>query len=246
MKKNLKLLRTFIMVMLLCIFTVDSSIVAFAKGPVIKPLAAKLVVIDPGCQAIENNKKESVGPGAWSRESEDLVGAKGVVTDTPEYEINLKIAKKTETALKKLGYDVELTRTNNDVDMNNAERSMVANTLEADIYISIHSSANSKKESGVSVICETSDNPYNFGAYSQCRLFADTLRGCLEEKDTEVKDVIESDDLIGINWCQVPNAVIRVGNLNNSSDDEKLDDDAYQELMAEGIAAGIDSFFAQK
>ena len=75
---------------------------------------------------------------------------------------------------------------------------------------------------------------------------ADVLRGCLQEKNLDSKDVIETDDLIGINWCQVPNAVVRVGNLRNSDDDEKLEDMEYQDKVAEGIAAGIDSYFAQK
>ncbi len=245
-KKNLKLLHVFVMVMLLCIFTGASYVDVQAKGLIPKGFAAKLIVIDPGCQSIENNKKESVGPGAWTWETEDLVGAKGAQSEIPEYDLNLTIAKKTEAALKKLGYTVELTRNTNDVDMNNAERSMIANTMEADLYLSIHSSGDNKKDSGIFVLCESVDNPYNYGAYSQCRLLADTLRGCLQEKNLDSKDVIETDELIGINWCQVPNAVVRVGNLRNSQDEEKLGDSEYQEKVAEGIAAGIDSYFAQK
>lgn len=245
-KKNFNLLCSFVMVMLLCIFTGAGSIDVQAKGFAPKVFASKLVVIDPGCQSIENNKKESVGPGAWSWETEDLVGAKGVNSETPEYDLNLTIAKKTEAALKKLGYKVELTRTTNDVDMNNAERSMIANTMDADLYLSIHASGENKKDSGIFVLCESADNPYNYGTYSQCRLLADVLRGCLQEKNLDSKDVIETDDLIGINWCQVPNAVVRVGNLKNSDDEEKLEDSEYQDKVAEGIAAGIDSYFAQK
>lgn len=246
-KKNLRIMRSLVMVMLLFISLGANSVCAEAKSPENNDGVAKLVVLDPGCQSIENDKKESVGPGAWSWEAENLVGAKGSTTENNEYDLNLKIALKTEAVLKKLGYRVELTRTSNDVDMTNAERSMLANSIDADLYISIHSSADNKKDSGVAIICETSDNPYNYGGYSQCRLLADALRGCLEEKTADAnKDVIETDESIGINWCQVPNAIVRVGNIKNDSDDEKLNDSDYQVKLADGIAAGVDSYFAQK
>ncbi|SDB21337.1 N-acetylmuramoyl-L-alanine amidase [Pseudobutyrivibrio sp. YE44] len=246
MKKNLKAIRAMGMVMLLFITFVVTGITAEAKGAD-SAAGQKLVVINPGCQAVDSAEKESIGPGAWTWVADDMVGAEGVLTGNREYDINLKIAVKTAQQLKDMGYKVELVRTYNDVDINNMERAMVANTMVADIYVSIYSSGDNKKEEGVKVTCETKDNPYNFSGYNECRLLADTIVGSLGSKIDGIKtSVVESDDVMGINWCKSPNAIVRVGNLKNEADDEKLATEEYQQTLAEGIAAGVDSYFTQK
>ena len=243
MKRNsIKKITTFGMVALLCFSVAVPKITAEAKAE-----KSKLVVIDPGCQTVDSKDKESVGPGAWNRVVDDMVGAKGVKTENAEYDINLQVALKTQKELEDMGYKVKLTRTKNDVDMNNLERAMIANTLSADLYISIHASDENKKTSGVGITCETKDNPYNFEEYRHCRLLADTLLGSLEESTGNAKeDVIESDEIIGINWCDVPNAIVRVGNLRNEEDDELLATEEYQQKLAGAIAAGVESYFAQR
>ncbi len=247
MKRKIRRLYSLFVVMILFISLCCMPITAEAKKIEGTPKNPKIIVIDPGCQSIENSDKESVAPGSWSRTTEDMVGAKGVNTKINEYDINLMVANKLEKVLSKNGYKVSLTRVSNDVDMNNLERSMFANTSGADLYISIHCSAPSEKISGITVICETVDNPYNFGNYSNCRLLADTLLGSIVEiTDAKRNDVIETDELLGINWCSVPNAVVEIGNLQNEKDEALLTTDDYQCLVAEGIAAGIDSYFSQK
>ena len=71
MIKNLKKYNSIILVILLFATLGLSSINAQAKQ--------RIIVIDPGCQDIENNEKESVGPGTWKWVSEDLVGAKSPI-----------------------------------------------------------------------------------------------------------------------------------------------------------------------
>ncbi|QFJ54438.1 N-acetylmuramoyl-L-alanine amidase family protein [Pseudobutyrivibrio xylanivorans] len=242
---NLRRFKTISMMVLLIFSFIGTSFTAEAKKS--KSDDQKVVVIDPGCQAIENNTKESVGPGAWKWAEDDMVGATGAVTSNNEYDINLLVALKTQKELEKQGYRVEMTRITNDVNISSAERAMFANTLEADLYVTIRSSAKSSKSSGITVVCETEDNPYNFVTYSYCRLLADTLRGCLAERTADAsKDVVETDDIIGINWCQMPNAIVIVGNIKNESDDQKLANEEYQQKLAEGIAAGVDSYFEQR
>ena len=242
MNKKLRKFDSILMVILLC-FSVSITVQAkpSSKSP------AKIIVIDPGCQAVKNNEKDSVGPGAWTRISEDLVGAKGVSTGNNEYDINLRVALLTKSLLDSKGYQVELTRTTNDVDITNPDRAMVANTLRADLFISIHSSNKNKDAQGISVICGSKDNPYCFNNYKDNRLLADTMLGSLIEKTSVEKyKVCENDELPGINWCTVPNVVVELGNLNNPTDDEKLADEDYQKKLAEGIVAGVESYFSQK
>lgn len=238
MIKNLKKFNSIILVILLFATFSLSNLNVQAKQ--------RVIVIDPGCQAIENNDKESIGPGTWKWVSEDMVGAKGVTTGTNEFDMNLSVALKVKELLGD-EYKVELTRSTNDVNMSNSDRAMIANTLKADLYISIHASGPEDDSSGVKVICQTKDNPYSMTNYRNSRLLADTLLGSITEKAAPKKyEVAESDKLLGINWCTVPNAVVIIGNLKNQEDDEKLADSEYLLKIAEGIVSGIDSYYSQK
>ena len=173
MNKLLKRINSITMVILLLVSLCVPVMTVQAK----KDVKQKVIVIDPGCQAIENNSKNSIGPGEWDRVSEDMVGAKGAVTNNNEYEINLQVALKVTKRLTEAGYKVELTRTKNDVNITNPDRAMVANTLNADLFISIHASSTNKDDQGVAVVCATEDNPYNLKYYRNSRLLADTLLG---------------------------------------------------------------------
>ncbi len=236
-------------VLLLFMISVAPSVAVEAKSVETEneDSSQKVIVIDPGCQSIKNTKKESVGPGSWTRKTEDLSGTTGVTTGTEEYEVNLQVAQMVKENLEDAGYQVELTRSSNDVNINNAERAMVANTLSAELYISIRSGAEGKDKSGVEVVCETQDNPYDYMNYGDSRLLSDALLGSLVEKTSvENNGVVETDDSIALNWCTVPNAIVMVGNINNPVDDEKLSDTDYQQEVALGIAAGVESYFAQR
>lgn len=88
----------------------------------------KVVVIDPG----------------HGGEDSGAVGARG----TKESVVALQIARKLAFKLKKeFGLQVHLTRTNNrTVSLN--ERNILANSLKADLFISIHANASSSKKQG--------------------------------------------------------------------------------------------------
>ena len=58
--------------------------------------------------------------------------------------------------------------------------------------------------------------------------------------------LIESDTYSGINWCQVPAGLIEMGYLTNQTEDAKLQDDSYQQLLALGMADGVDEFLSTR
>ena len=206
----------------------------------------KLICIDAGHQATPNTDTEPVGPGAEDKKAKVSAGNTGVTTGTEEYELNLEVALKLQGALEARGYTVKMIRTSNDVDISNAARAELANSDKADAFIRIHANGSTDTNaSGVMTVCQTKDNPYNADIYDSCkRLSADVLSGMAAATGANSEGVWETDSMSGINWCKVPVTIVEIGYMTNSEEDQKLVTSDYQNLLAKGIADGIDAYFA--
>ena len=206
----------------------------------------KLICIDAGHQATPNTDTEPVGPGAEDKKAKVSAGNTGVTTGTVEYELNLEVALKLQSALEARGYTVKMIRTSNDVDISNAARAELANSDKADAFIRIHANGSTDTNaSGVMTVCQTKDNPYNADIYDSCkRLSADVLSGMAAATGANSEGVWETDSMSGINWCKVPVTIVEIGYMTNSEEDQKLVTSDYQNLLAKGIADGIDAYFA--
>ena len=205
----------------------------------------KLICIDAGHQATPNTDTEPVGPGAEDKKAKVSAGNTGVTTGTEEYELNLEVALKLQSALEARGYTVKMIRTSNDVDISNAARAELANSDKADAFIRIHANGSTDTNaSGVMTVCQTKDNPYNADIYDSCkRLSADVLSGMAAATGANSEGVWETDSMSGINWCKVPVTIVEIGYMTNSEEDQKLVTSDYQNLLAKGIADGIDAYF---
>lgn len=204
---------------------------------------SKVVVIDPSGQKTSSQKKEPIGPGAFKTVAETSSSEVGQTTGCADYDINLQIALKLQNILTDQGYTVVMTRESNDVEISNSGRAMIANTAGADVFVVI----SGKEQPGVSVVCSSDSNPYNCGNYSDGRLLSDSILGSVAQNTgTTTGNVQEVDNKAAINWCEAPTAIVEVGSVKNSEDEEKLTTDTYQQDMAQGIANGIDSYFTQK
>ena len=183
----------------------------------------KLICIDAGHQATPNTDTEPVGPGAEDKKAKVSAGNTGVTTGTEEYELNLEVALKLQSALEARGY-----------------------TDKADAFIRIHANGSTDTNaSGVMTVCQTKDNPYNADIYDSCkRLSADVLSGMAAATGANSEGVWETDSMSGINWCKVPVTIVEIGYMTNSEEDQKLVTSDYQNLLAKGIADGIDAYFA--
>ncbi len=206
----------------------------------------KLICIDAGHQATPNTDTEPVGPGAEDKKAKVSAGNTGVTTGTEEYELNLEVALKLQSVLEARGYTVKMIRTSNDVDISNAARAELANSDKADAFIRIHANGSTDTNaSGVMTVCQTKDNPYNADIYDSCkRLSADVLSGMAAATGANSEGVWETDSMSGINWCKVPVTIVEIGYMTNSEEDQKLVTSDYQNLLAKGIADGIDAYFA--
>jgi len=202
-----------------------------------------LVVIDPGHQQNANLEQEPIGPGASETKYKVSGGTSGVSSGVPEYQLTLDIGLLLRKELEKRGYRVILVRETNDVDISNSERAQIANEAGADAFVRIHANGGGSGAAGAMTICQTPGNVYNGALYEKSRALADCILDAYTQKTgIGYEYVWETDTMSGINWAQVPVTILEMGYMTNSEEDMKMQDPEMQQIMAQGIADGIDAY----
>lgn len=209
-------------------------------------VAPYLICIDAGHQEHGSSEREPNGPGSSTMKARVTGGTRGTTTGLYEYELNLQVSLKLQEELESRGYTVLMVRTENDVDLSNAERSEIANEAGADAFVRIHANGSeSSSASGAMTICMTPSNPYNGALYERSRALADAvLEGLTAATGAEDDGVWETDTMTGINWSEVPVTIVEMGYMTNPEEDRLMASEDYQWQLARGIADGIDAFFA--
>ena len=205
----------------------------------------RVVAIDAGHQAKGNSEKEPIGPGSSTMKAKVAAGAEGIRTKLPEYKLTLSVSQKLRRILEERGYKVIMIRESNDVNLSNAERAEIANKSGASIFVRVHAnSLDNNSVHGTLSMCQTAKNPYNGNlhakSYSLSKKITDYVCAATGFKNRGVQ---ETDSMSGINWCTIPVTIIEMGFMSNPEEDQKMAQDDYQELIAAGIANGIDAYF---
>ena len=210
--------------------------------------AAYVIAIDAGHQEHGNFGQEPIGPGSSAMKTKVAGGTRGTTTGVPEYQLTLDISLKLRDLLEEKGYQVVMIRETNDVDITNSERAMVANEANADAFIRVHANgSDSSSANGAMTICQTSSNPYNSEYYEDSKRLSELVLDAYTEATGIRKErVWETDTMSGINWCTVPVTIIELGYMTNPEEDTKMQDNDFQDTMAEGIVAGIEAYLAEK
>ncbi len=208
------------------------------------------VAIDPGHQGswVDMSEQEPIGPGASETKAKSSTGTQGSYSGVFEYELNLQISQQLQTELTLRGYEVVLTREDHDTAISNSERATLAWEEGADIYVRIHANGSESPDvNGALAMVPSSSNPYVADLAEDSYLLAECiLQAYCSEAGFASQGIQFYDDMTGINWSRVPVMILEMGFMTNESDDLRMEDPSVQALMVQGIADGIDEYFAQK
>lgn len=206
-----------------------------------------IVGIDPGHQSenIDMSATEPNGPGSSTMKAKASTGTSGSFSGLPEYQLNLNVSLLLRDILEQRGYQVVMTRTDNDTAISNKERAELVASKGAEICVRIH--ANGDDSSGVSgalTMCPSQQNPYVSSLYdSSNRLSQCIIDSYCAATGFQNRGIIYTDSMTGINWSTIPVTIVEMGFMTNQNDDLKMADSAFQQTMAEGIANGVDAYF---
>ena len=203
-----------------------------------------VICLDPGHQKKGDLGTEPISPGSKIKKTKVTYGTTGVYTRTPEYIFNLKLSLKIEKLLEKDGFKVVMTRTTNNVDLSNIDRAKIANKAKANLFVRIHADGSSNRNiHGISVLYPA-QNAVSRNISDTSKLAASTVLN-LVIKGTSAKSngIVKRNDMTGFNWCKCPSILIESGFMSNVEEDKELENDVYENELAQGIANGIEAYF---
>lgn len=206
-----------------------------------------LIALDPGHQGpnVDMSAQEPNAPGSSVMKTKATGGTCGRFTGIPEYQLNLDIALMVRDRLTAQGYDVIMTREDNDTAISNAERAALANDAGADISVRIHANGSeSSSVNGALVLIGSASNPYVGGLYDSSSHLAETvLNAYCASTGMQNLGIQVNDTMTGINWSKIPVIILEMGFMTNEQDDRNMADASYREKMADGIVNGINAYY---
>jgi N-acetylmuramoyl-L-alanine amidase len=211
-------------------------------------VAGAVVVVDPGHQGRGNSAQEPVGPGSSTTKDKVTSGTSGVSSGTPESKIALAIGLKLRDALQARGIKVIMTRTSENVDLSNIQRTKIANAAHAALYIRVHADgATSSSTHGIHTLYPATISGWTDDIAVVSKRAAQLAQNALVAATGAADRGLDArSDMTGFNWSDVPVIIPELGFMTNPAEDRLLNSASYQQKLANALADAAVRFIQEQ
>jgi N-acetylmuramoyl-L-alanine amidase len=222
-----------------------------AGGKAARPLAGKIIGIDPGHNGRNNTDPSYLNHLIWNGRAWETCDTTGTATDSgyAEPRFTWRVARFLRADLRRDGARVVMTRTNNrGVGPCVNRRARIINRGHANVAIDIHGDGGPASGRGFAILEPVRDGPNNKVIRSSERFGRDVRRAFLsrtampESTYDGVHGIAHRDDLAGLNLTRVPKVLIECGNMRNATDARLLTSARFQRRIARALTAAIIRF----
>jgi|GEM_PF-3535349 len=157
-------------------------------------------------------------------------------TGLMEKDVNLDIAKKLAALLRRSGAKVKMTR-KDDRYITLWSRANMANRLDSDIFVSIHSNAHKTKDaSGTEVYVYP-------GSYGDTLVLAKLVQNSLQKEIDLIDRGVRFNELYVLEETTMPSILSEIAFITNRKEEKLLADPDFRQRAALGLYKGIVAFF---
>jgi N-acetylmuramoyl-L-alanine amidase len=217
-----------------------------------KPLAGKVIGIDPGHNGDNNLHTAYISRKVWNGREEEDCDTTGTATNAGYTEalFNWRVAKYLVHDLHVVGAKVVLTRhSTHGFGPCITKRARVLNHAHAAVSIDIHADgADQPGDRGFAILEPVADGPNDHVIRSSERFGRDLKHAMRTHTSMPVSNYdgvngfTHRDDLAGLNLTTEPKVLVEVGNMRDSTDAHLLISSGFQKRVAAAIAAAIVKF----
>ena len=231
--------------------TPPSSSPAATRSAPARPLAGKVVGIDPGHNGGNAGDPGYINRLIWNGRESETCDTTGTQTDAgyTEARYNFDVASYLRADLRRAGARVVMTRSSNDgVGPCVTRRAAILNHAHADVAIDIHADGGPPGGRGFTVLEPVADGPNNKVIASSDRFGSDVRRAMLSGTSMPISDYYghdgfqPRDDLAGLNLTTEPKVLLECGNMRNAVDAGLLTSASFQRQVAAALTAAITRF----
>ncbi len=223
-----------------------------------KPLAGKLILLDPGHQLGNSNPKFSrqMAQTFFNGAIRKGCNTTGTATNAglPEATFTWRVAKQLKPMLEAAGATVRMTRSTNSYDAWGPcvwDRAKLANRIGADAMLSIHADGASAGSKGFFAMTPALIPGWTDDVVRKDRRLAKAMiagmAGAGAPRSNYIPNqLLVSRDTTSLNVSNVPTVTVEVGNMRNAQEARRMSSAAGQRQYAQWLYAGLTRYFADR